>query len=211
MIITFQSCYPGGTPWHVRIDGAPSEDVARRAALEHAARTGEALHFLRLDGMDLCDGHYEGLKLVNCSASGVNWSGSKLSGAVFDGCTLERSLFQRVKARAASFTACNMAGAIWTGADATEAQFVATNFRGVSARDLVAPRSLWSSVRTARADFGGADLAYADLRTMDDRETVLAMCDMPEHIKAGTRCVSAGNSIESAQRFAAQCDPANAA
>ncbi|WP_170168211.1 pentapeptide repeat-containing protein [Pseudorhodoferax soli] len=181
--------------------------MARRAAIEHAARTGEALHFLSLDGMDLSEGHYEGLKLVNCSAVGVNWSGSKMAGASFDNCALSYSLFGRVKAHGAAFTTCDLSGSLWNGADATEAVFTAVNFRGVSARDLVAPRSRWSSVRTARADFRGADLAYADLRSVDDREVILAQSSMPEHIKAGTRCVAAGSSIENAQKFAAQFNP----
>jgi uncharacterized protein YjbI with pentapeptide repeats len=205
MIYTFNRCAPVGQPWCARVDGAPSETIGRRAAIEHAARTGEALHYLSLDGMDLSGGHFDGLKLVNCSAVGVNWSNARLAGATFERCNLTSGLFERVKAPGASFITCNLFGSIWKDADATEAAFTACNFRNVAARGIKAPRSRWDSVRTSRADFTGADLSYADLGGLEGRESILAQCAMPEHIKAGTRSRSVGSSMENAIKFAERC------
>lgn len=89
--ITFPSVHAmGGTPFVAEVS-APTPDLAVREVLEHCAREGIALEYLRLhDIQDLKGARLDDLKLSNCKLSSVNLSGASLTGVHIEHCTFAK-------------------------------------------------------------------------------------------------------------------------
>lgn len=140
--------------------------------LTDAAAAGRPLRGLNLSGMALQGLKLDGLQLHNCSLQNANLSGASMYGVTFENvhasrtrftaARLDRSRFKNVQARYSFFNHTSMIGIDWAGGS-LETSFIL---------NADASLSRWSGVATTGAIWAWTSLAFADLRGLEDGESI---------------------------------------
>ncbi|HWW27261.1 MAG TPA: pentapeptide repeat-containing protein [Caulobacter sp.] len=176
-----------------------------REVLEHCAREGIALEYLRLhDIQDLKGARLDGLKLSNCKVSSVNLSGASLTGAriehtaflkVVADCEtkLDRAMLDDVQFEDCALNEMSMRSAACSG----------LRFEFTTARSLDVSEATFHGVRQVRSDLSGWRMHMAHLKFFEDAEGVTAAADLSENAKAAVRTLAATGSREAAEKFLA--------
>lgn len=173
--VTFPSKLDFGRPYSVQVGDCKDPRIAARVALEHAAQKGITLHSVRITDIDTRGGNFSGLKAINCDFSGVLWEQSRLDGAEFTGCQFDGAVFSDTSSAAdAVLIQCDLSRATLARFNAPRTQWAGCNFANAQAPGLVAPDSTFSNCRTHAANFAGAVLTWADMRSCANAGEIIA-------------------------------------
>ena len=147
-------------------------DITPKFLIESAA-AGRQLRGLNLAGIVLRGLNLDGLCLRNCGLEGADLSGASLRHAIFEdvyvsranftAAQLDAGHFQNVAARLSLFNGASMVGLDWRGGRLEHSFIVNADARN----------SRWSSMNITGAIWSGTNLAYADLRGLDDWENLV--------------------------------------
>lgn len=151
----------------------PSDSIIAMIADQGAARNADML----IDALKERLAHQDG------SLDHVDWSATKLNGALLSACRIRRARFSQAQLRGAYFGYSQISAADFTLSDLRETNFREANlkdatFDGADLRDANFARAI-----LAGASFNGADLAKAnfwraDLRGADLKDASMANCSM---------------------------------
>lgn len=173
--VTFPSKNHFGSPFSVQVGDCKDPRIAARVALEYAAAKGITLHSVRITDIDTRGGNFSGLKAINCEFRNVLWEQSTLDNAEFNGCQFESNVFSDTSSAAdAVFLQCDLSRATLAKFNAPRTQWAGCNFSYVQAPGFIAPAAVFTNCRTLAANFTGAVLTWADMRSCANAGEIIA-------------------------------------
>ncbi|WP_295978793.1 pentapeptide repeat-containing protein [uncultured Variovorax sp.] len=210
--ITFPSVHSmGGRPF-VAEASAPTPDLAVREVLEHCAREGIALEYLRLhDIQDLKGARLDGLKLSNCKLSSVNLSGASLAGTRVEHCTFAKVVADRGTRLDGSvldsvtFEDCLLNGATFKAASLSSLRF---EFTEANALDLEGASV--DGLRSIQSNLSGWKAHMCRLKSVEAAESLVASMNLSENQKAAVRTLAITGSREAAAHYLRGLEAASA-
>lgn len=172
--ISFPSVIPGVPAKSFNVNGADGPE-ARRAALEHVARSGEKLVGYDLSDATLKNAVVDGLQLEACVLTGVDFTGAKARDMRLARCTMQ-SLTGDVNTDLSGswFEVCDLSRSVLPKVKAERVVLTGSNLRNVHAAGLRAAESVWTSVRTTGSDFREIDLTWANVYRADQWESLVS-------------------------------------
>jgi uncharacterized protein YjbI with pentapeptide repeats len=189
----------GGQPFIAEVS-APSEMLAIREVLEHCAREGIALEYVRIANVaGLEAARLDGLRLSFCKLANVNLCGASLVGSVFADTSFlkvladSRTCFDTAKLNNVELDDC-----VFNGASFKAACLTALRFHFTEARALRLEDASINGLRSVHSDLTGWKAHLCRLKFVEAIESLIASMDLSENQKGAVRTLAVTGSREAA-------------